>query len=312
MRTPAAVLAAVAFALAGCGSGGDSSESPDQPGKGKPPVTLATKNFTEQYVLGELYAQALRAKGFTIVLKENVGSSEIVDRALADGVIDVYPEYIGVIAQELARAKKRLRTEKETYARAKAYEEKRGFTILRPTPGFDADANAVRPDLARKYDLKSTADLKRLGKFTYGGPPENKTRFQGAVGMREVYGLDKLVYVPLTIERRYPALDRGRIDVAAVFTTEGQLTQKDKYVLLADPKGIFGFQNIVPVVSRKVLREQGPAFEAVLNAVSAKLTNNALQSMNAAVDLQKQKPAAVARAFLLRNGLVNADAATNE
>src|SRR3954471_2742649 len=306
MRTPAIALAAVAFAitLAGCGSGDDSSGKADQPGKGKPAVTFATKNFTEQYVLGQLYAQALRAKGFTIVLKQNVGSSEIVDRALADGVIDVYPEYIGVIAQELARAKKRPRTRAETYARAKAYEEKRGFTILRATPGFDADANAVRPDLARKYKLKSTADLKRLGRFTYGGPPENRTRFQGAVGMRQVYGLDKLVYVPLTIGRRYPALDSGRIDVAAVFTTEGQLTQKDKYVLLADPKGIFGFQNIVPVVSRKVLRAQGPAFEGVLNAVSAKLTNDALQSMNAAVDLRKQKPAAVARAFLVRNGLL--------
>jgi osmoprotectant transport system substrate-binding protein len=304
MRTPAIALAIIGCALSGCGSGGSSGGAQEMPGKGKPPVTFATKNFTEQYVLGELYSQALRAKGFTIVLKENVGSSEIVDRALAGGVIDIYPEYIGVIAQELARAKQRPRSEKETYARAKAYEGKRGFAILRPTPGFDADANAVRPDLARKYHLKSTADLKRLGKFTYGGPPENQTRFQGAVGMRQVYGLSKLRYVPLTIERRYPALDRGRIDVAAVFTTEGQLTQKSKYVLLTDPKGIFGFQNIVPVVSKKVLRAQGPAFEAVLNAVSAKLTNEALQGMNAAVDLQKQKPAAVARAFLQRNGLL--------
>jgi osmoprotectant transport system substrate-binding protein len=307
MKTPAVVLATVAIALSGCGSGDDSSGKADKPGDGKPPVTIATKNFTEEYVLGQLYTQALRAKGFTVVLKQNVGSSEIVDRALADGVIDMYPEYIGVIAQELARAKKRPHTEAETYARAKAYEDKRGFAILRPTPGFDADANAVRPDLARKYHLRSTADLKRLGRFTYGGPPENQTRFQGAVGMRDVYGLNKLVYVPLTIERRYPALDRGRIDVAAVFTTEAQLTQKDKYVLLSDPKGIFGFQNIVPVVSRKVLREQGPAFAAVLNAVSAKLTNEALQAMNAAVDLRKQKPADVARTFLLRNRLVEAD-----
>jgi osmoprotectant transport system substrate-binding protein len=306
MKTPAVVLAAAVIALSGCGSGDGSGGKGELPGKGKPSVTLATKNFTEQYVLGQLYAQALRAKGFTVVLKENVGSSEIVDRALGDGVIDMYPEYIGVIAQELARAKKRPRSEKETYARAKAYEERRGFTILSATPGFDADANAVRPDLARKYHLKSTADLKRLGRFRYGAPPENETRFQGAVGMRQVYGLDKLVYVPLTIERRYPALDRGRIDVAAVFTTEGQLTQKDKYVLLTDPKGIFGFQNIVPVVSRKVLRKQGPAFEGVLDAVSAKLTNDALQSMNAAVDLRKQKPAAVARAFLLRSGLLPA------
>jgi osmoprotectant transport system substrate-binding protein len=304
MQLRAIALAVLAILVAGCGSRGDGSTAEELPGKGKPPVRLATKNFTEQYILGELYAQALRAKGFTIVLKENVGSSEIVDRALGDGVIDVYPEYIGVIAQELARSKLRPKTREETYRRAQAYEEKRGFTVLSPTPGFDADANAVLPSLARRYKLKSTADLKRLGKFTYGGPPENQTRFQGAVGMRQVYGLDKLTYVPLTIEQRYGALRRGRVDVIAVFTTEGQLIDRKQYTLLSDPKGIFGFQNIVPVVSRKVLREQGPAFRGTVNAVSAKLTNDALQSMNAAVDLRKQKPAAVARAFLQRSGLL--------
>src|SRR4051794_36704450 len=305
MKWAATVPVAILLALAGCGSGGGgSAPTASLPGKAKPAVTLATKNFTEEYILGELYAQALRRRGFTIVLKQNVGSSEIVDRALADGVIDVYPEYIGVIAGELARSKVRPKSRNETYRLARAYEAKRGFAILDPTPGFDADANAVKPALARRYKLTSTADLKRLGRFTYGGPPENATRFQGAVGMRQVYGLDKLVYVPLTIERRYPALDSGRIDVAAVFTTEGQLTNKRKYVLLSDPKGIFGFQNIVPVVSRNVLRAQGPQFARTLNTVSAKLTNEALQNMNAAVDLRKQKPADVARRFLQQHGLL--------
>lgn len=307
MKTRALVLAAVAavLVLPGCGSDEDDSTLPAPlPGKGKPAVRLATKNFTEQYVLGELYAQALRAKGFTIVLKENVGSSEIVDRALADGVIDVYPEYIGVIAQELAQSKDRPKTEDETYARARAYEAKRGFTILRRTPGFDADANVVKPALAKKFRLKTTADLARLGTFRYGGPPENRTRFQGAVGMRRVYGLTKLRFVPVAIERRYSALDRGRIDVAAGFTTDGQLTHKDRYTVLTDPEGIFGFQNIVPVVSKKVLAAQGPAFAATLDKVSATLTNDALQTMNAAVDLDHQKPAAVARAFLREHGLL--------
>src|SRR4051812_20808989 len=306
MQTRALVLAAVAVALVlpGCGSDDDSSKAAALPGKGKPPVRLATKNFTEQYVLGELYSQALRAKGFTIVLKENVGSSEIVDRALADGVIDVYPEYIGVIAQELAQSDVRPKSADETYRRAKAYEEKRGFTIFERTPGFDADANVVKPALARRYGLKSTADLAKLSRFRYGGPPEKATRFQGGGGVRKVYGLHKLKFVPVAIERRYAALDKGRIDVAAGFTTDGQLTHKDRYVVLTDPKGIFGFQNIVPVVSRKVLATQGPAFAATLNAVSAKLTNDALQGMNAAVDLDHQKPAAVARAFLRDNGLL--------
>jgi osmoprotectant transport system substrate-binding protein len=209
-----------------------------------------------------------------------------------------------VIAQELARSPARPRSADETYSRARAYEEKRGFTILTRTPGFDADTNVVKPALARKFKLKSTADLKRLGSFRYGGPPENKTRFQGAVGMRKVYGLDKLRFVPTAIERRYKALDRGRIDVAAGFTTDGQLAHKDRYVSLTDPQGIFGYQNIVPVVSKKVLAAQGPAFAATMNAVSAKLTNDALQTMNGAVDLDGRKPPEVARAFLRQNGLL--------
>jgi osmoprotectant transport system substrate-binding protein len=309
MSFRALVLAAVAVALAGCGSGdGDGASSRAErarlPGDGKPPVKLATKNFTEQFVLGELYSQALEAKGFTVELKENVGSSEIVDRALVAGNVDMYPEYTGVIVQELAREKARPESAGETYRRAKAWEEGRGFTVLQKTPGSDADANAVRPEFAKQHKLKSTADLKKLGHFTYGGPPENKTRFQGVVGMRQVYGLDQLEYVQLRIEDRFPALHSGKVDVAAVFTTEGQLTQRSRYVLLTDPKGIFGFQNIVPVVSQKVLKEQGPEFSRTLDTVSAKLTNEALQKMNAAVDLDGRKPADVAREFLKDNSLL--------
>src|SRR3954451_10570323 len=110
MRSRAMTLAVSAIllaGLAGCGSTGNAGKTRTLPGKGKPAVTMATKNFTEEYILGELYAQGLRRKGFTIVLKENVGSSEIVDRALTTGVIVIYPEYIGVIAGELARSKVR-------------------------------------------------------------------------------------------------------------------------------------------------------------------------------------------------------------
>src|SRR3954465_6285752 len=155
MRLVASSLVVLMILIAGCGSSGGSGKTVTLPGKGKPPVTLATKNFTEEYILGKLYAQALRRRGFTIVLKEDVGSSEIVDRALADGVIDIYPEYIGVIAEELARSKVHPKSRAETYRRAKTYEQRRGFTILDASPGFDADANAVRPALARKYQLKS-------------------------------------------------------------------------------------------------------------------------------------------------------------
>jgi osmoprotectant transport system substrate-binding protein len=313
-RSLAALLAvALAIAVAACGSSNNSSSSSSsstssstssgQPGKGKPAVTIGDKNFTEQYVLGELYAQALRAKGFTVKIKSNIGSSEIIDKALTSGKLDLYPEYTGVILSELAHATKRPGNPDDAYAAAKKFEESRGFTMLDKTPFFDSDALAVKPDFATKNSLSSVADLKKLGSsLKLGAPPEFKTRFEGLIGLKKDYGVNP-TFKPLAIGLQYKALDTGKIDVADVFTTDGQL-QNGKYTVLKDPKFIFGFQNVAPIVSKKVLTQQGPEFAATLNAVSAKLTTEAMQKMNAAVDLDKQKPAAVAKQFLQANGLV--------
>jgi osmoprotectant transport system substrate-binding protein len=293
---------ALAIALAGCGSGDDEPTSTKAADR-RPPVTLGTKNFTEQFVLGQLYKQALEAKGFRVVLKNNIGASEIVDRALTNGRIDLYPEYTGVIVSEIARAKRRPHSAAETYRRAKAFEARRGFAVLARSPGQDVDVNAVRPAYARRYRLKTNADLARVGGFRYGGPAENRSRFQGAVGLRKVYGLHNLRYVPTPIENRYSSLISGKVDVIAVFSTEWQLTERHKYALLADPDGVFGFQNIVPVVKRSVAERQGPAFTRTLDAVTTRLTTRALREMNAAVDRDGAKPADVAAKFLEAHGL---------
>lgn len=308
-RFTASMLAvALALTLGACGSSNKSSTSSSgstpsgQPGKGKPPVTLGDKNFTEQFVLGQLYKQALEAKGFTVNLKNNIGSSEIVDKALTSGKIDMYPEYMEVIDTVISGSKARPKSAQDAYDKAKAFENGRGFEILDKTPFYNADANAVKPEFAQKNGLKSTADLKKLKSFTFGAPPENKTRFEGVVGMKQVYGLNNLKFKPLAIGLQYKALDAGQIDVAAVFTTDGQL-EGGKLTVLTDPKGIFGFQNVAPVVKKSVLAKEGPAFAQTLNAVSSKLTIEAMRKMNAAVDLNKEDPKAVASSFLSANGL---------
>jgi osmoprotectant transport system substrate-binding protein len=305
---------AIAIGLTACGSSNSasntsssSSSTPSapsgQPGKGKPPVVLGAKNFTEEFILGELYKQALEAKGYTVKLKNNIGSSEIIDKALTSGKVNAYPEYTGVIAQELTHSNTQASSAAATYSKAKAFEEGRGLTLLDKSPGFDADVNVVKPAYAQKFGLKTTADLKKVGKFKFGAPPENRTRYQGIVGMRKVYGLTNAVFTPLAIGLRYQALDSGKIDVAAGFTTEGQLADKSKYLTLTDPKGVFGFQNIVMVADKKKLAQWGPGFAETTNAVTSKLSNEALQKMNGAVDLDKQKPADVAGQFLSANGL---------
>jgi osmoprotectant transport system substrate-binding protein len=308
-----AAAAGLMFGVAACGSSDNSSTSSSSaststpaaaslPGKGKPAVTIGDKDFTEQFILGELYAQALRAKGYKVTLKANVGSSEIIDKALTSGKIDLYPEYTGTIVSTIAGVKDQPKSAADTYAAAKAFEAKRGFTTLDATPFFDADGLAVRPDYATKNGLKTVADLKKLKSFKYGAPPENRTRFQGLKGMKSEYGLNNVDFKPLAIGLQYKALESKKVDVAAIFTTDGQL-QGGAFTVLTDPKGIFGYQNVTPVVNDKVLAAEGQAFADTLNAVSKLLTNEAVQKMNAAVDLDKQKPADVASAFLKANGL---------
>lgn len=297
MARHAAALALVIL-LAGCG-GGPSDATTVRPSAGRPAVTLGTKNFDEQVLLGHLYAQALEAKGFKVNLKPRIGATEVIDRALTNGSIDLYPEYAGVILSVVKRQAATPGTGAETYAQARAFERSRGFDLLAPTPFEDRDAIAVTKRFARDNGgVDSLADLRRLGPSVYlSGAPEFRTRYAGLVGLRRAYGLRALHYVPLSIGRAYPALDSGKVQASAVFTTDGPLAT-GRYVLLSDPKAIFGFQPVAPVVSRKLLATQGPEFAATLDAVSATLTNEVMQSLNQTVTIDGRPPEAVAREFL--------------
>jgi osmoprotectant transport system substrate-binding protein len=300
-----ALLLVAGLVLAACGSSkktSSSSAAASGPGKGKPAVTLGTKNFPEEFILGQLYKQALEAKGFTVNLKNNIGSTEVIDTALTSGKIDMYPEYTGTIVQEVQKSNALPTTAAATYAQAKAFEEKRGFTLLAQTPFYDRDALATKPAYAQQHGLTSISDLKKVGAFSFGAPPESKTRYQGLVGLQKLYGLKGITFVPLTIGLQYQALDSGKIQVADVFTTDGQLLS-GKYKVLDDDKGLYGFQNAVPVVKKSLVSSEGPAFTQTMNSVSALLTLPAIQKMNAAVVLDKQDPAAVAGQFLQANHL---------
>jgi osmoprotectant transport system substrate-binding protein len=287
---------------AGSSSSSSSASGGALPGKGKPTIVMGDKNFTEEFILGDLYADALRAKGFTVTLKPNIGSSELTDKSLTSGQIQMYPEYTGVILSVLEGKNATPPSAEAAYQMAKKYEEGRGFELLNKTPFFDADAIATLKPFAQKNHLTTIADLKKLKSWTNGGPPENKTRYEGIVGLHQAYGLTNVQFVPLTIGLQYQALDSGKVQTADVFTTDGQL-RNGKYTLLTDTKHIFGFQNVAPVVSQKLLKSEGPAFAQTLNAVSAKLTNNVMQSLNADVDIDKVDPATVAKKFLQANGL---------
>jgi osmoprotectant transport system substrate-binding protein len=306
-----AVLAV--FGLAACGgdddddsaSGGDqkSSSSSDQPGKGKPAVTLGTKDFTEEFVLGELYKQALEAKGYKVNLKKNIGSTEIIDKALTSGQIDGYPEYLGVSVAVVARKDIIPKSDQETYDLAKEFYEGRGQTISQQTPFFDVDAIATTKEFAEKNSLKTVADLKKLDSFTVGARPEFKSRYQGLKGMQKVYGLNNAKFKQLALGIQYQALDKGDVDSANVFSTDAQLAS-GKYTVLEDPKGVFGYQHVAMVMDQKKNEALGPEFFGTIDEVSKLLTNDAMISMNKAVALDKQPEAEVAKKFLEANNLL--------
>jgi osmoprotectant transport system substrate-binding protein len=318
-----AALAAIALSvgLAACGSSSNSSStgttastastaatttpasSTTGPGVGKPAVTIGDKNFAEENILGQLYTQALEAKGYKITLKENVGSSEIIYKALTSGQIEMYPEYTGTLLSAIANQTKEPASAAAAYAQAKTFVALHGLTLLNYTPFYDSDALATLPSYASAHHLSSIADLKALGKsVTVGAPPEFATRFEGLLGLKQEYGVVP-TFKPIAIELSYKALESGQVDVQNVFSTDGQLLS-GKFKVLADPKHVFGFQNVAPVVKQSLLTAEGPAFAETLNKVSALLTIKAIQQMNAAVSIDKQSASSVAHQFLAANGLV--------
>jgi osmoprotectant transport system substrate-binding protein len=306
----AVALIALSAGIAACGSSSNSTSSATTtaapaasgPGVGKPAVTIGDKNFAEENILGQLYSQALQAKGYKITVKENLGSTEIIYKALSTGQIDMYPEYTGILLSAIAGQTKEPPSAAEAYTQAKAFVEKDGLTLLNYTPFYDSDALATLPNYAAAHHLSSIADLKPLGKsLILGGPPEFATRYEGLVGLKQLYGVSP-TFKPIAIELSYKALESGQVNAQVVFTTDGQLLG-GKFKLLADPKHVFGFQNVAPVVRKSVLAAEGPAFEQTLNGVSALLTLHAIQQLNAAVSIDKQSPATVAHQFLAANGL---------
>jgi osmoprotectant transport system substrate-binding protein len=300
MARPIALLAALVLAGAGCG--GDDDDGGDGAASDRT-VTIGSKNFTEAVILGELYRQALEARGYTVELKSSIGSTEIIDRALTSGEIDMYPEYTGTMLTVVFGEDEPQESAESTYDRAKELYEEKGFTLFEMTPFSDSDALAVTAEYAEENDLESIGDLAGLGTFKLGGQPEFETRLQGLVGVKEKYGIEDVTFVPFTGISPYEALDQGAVDVAAIFSTDPPLASGD-YVVLEDPEANFGFQNVAPVVSQELADDLGDDFRETIDAVSEQLTEDAIIAMNSAVAIDQRPADEVAREFLEANDLL--------
>jgi osmoprotectant transport system substrate-binding protein len=289
---------------AGCGDDENDNEASVQPQGDELKVTLGTKNFTESFIVGELYRQALEFKGINVNLVKDIGPTEVIDKALQSGRIDGYPEYLGVAVTVAAGRKDAGATAEETYELAKEFYEGRGQAISEPTSFENIDAIATTQYFAQRRGLATVGDLQQLSGFSLGARPEFKTRQEGLAGMRQAYGLDNVHFREVPIGEQYRALDRNEIDAANVFTTDGQLAS-GSYKVLEDDKRVFGFQHVALVIDHDKLDALGGRkFMRIIDEVNGRLTTSAMIQMNRDVEVDGQDAAVVAERFLRTAGLL--------
>jgi osmoprotectant transport system substrate-binding protein len=310
IRAVPVLLTGLAFLLAAaCGNVGG-TDSSGSGGGGGPTITVGSKNFTEQYILGNMYVQALDANGFNGVAKLDLGSEQIADKALQNGQIDLYPEYTGTALVAIVPYKGNpadLNSPQATYEAAKKgyAERKPADTMLTPAPFNNTYGIFVRKSVADREDLTNMGDLATASKdLTFISFSEFQNRSDGYPNMQKNYpALDfKEIKIVNELGLRYSGLESGEGDVGVGFTTDGQLTS-DQLVVMKDPKSIWPFYYPAPVVRSDVLKKH-PKIEKVLNEVSASLDVATMRELNGQVDLDQEDPEDVAREHLEEEGIV--------
>jgi osmoprotectant transport system substrate-binding protein len=266
-------------------------------------VKVGSKNFTEQFIVAEIYAQALEQAGIKAQTRTNLGATLIAHTALVNGEIDLYPEYTGTAMAHVVKGDLSGSAE-QTYATVKDYYEKNlHLTLLQPTHVENGYAIVVLPETAAKYKLKTLSDLGPASKnLSFGAEGSFADRKDGTPGMALVYGIHFKEFRNLAkIGLRYSALTSKNIDVSFGFTTDWQIAT-DKLVVLDDDKHLFPPYFLVPVIRQDTLAKN-PKIAEVLNKVSALLTSENMRAMNAAVERDKEEPKDVAAEFLKAKGL---------
>jgi len=313
------MLLFVALALGACGgddddSGDDDASSPAEqaPTAGiqkndknaSTKLVIGSKNFTEQKVLGEIYAQALAAAGYGVSTELNLGDEKTALKALEQGDISAYPEYTGTALLSFFgyTADKIPKDGLVAFAKAKEGFAKKDLTAEPITPFVSSNEVAVTKETADKYGLQKISDLSKVAsKLTLYGSPECRQRLDCLLGLEKVYGLKFKKFVPVDIALRHEVLTKGQADVSIVFTTDPQI-KREGFVLLDDDKGMFPPYNSTLVVRDDVLAKAGPDFDKVVADVSKGLTDEVMQELNARVDLDKKTPEVVAGEYLKESG----------
>ena len=304
-------LLVAALAVAGCGDdddddgggGGGGADTSEQASdqiqmndkNSTTKVTIGSKNFTEQKVLGEIYAQGLEAAGFTVSKDLNLGDEKTALAALKADEITAYPEYTGTALLSFfgKTADDLPKDPQAAFEETKAGFEAEGLVAFPPTPFTSSNEVAVTQATADDLGLETISDLdgKSQDLVLYGSPEcRQRLKFKK--------------FVPVAVDQRHEVLTSGRADVSIVFTTDPQI-QRENEVLLQDDQGMFPPYNSTLVMKKETADAGGESMANTIDLIQEQLTDENMQELNARVDLDKKDPAQVAEEYLTETGLVS-------
>jgi osmoprotectant transport system substrate-binding protein len=276
------------------------------PANAKVALRIGSKNFTEQKVLGQIFVQGLAAAGYKTTADLGIGDERATFGALRAGRIDAYPEYTGTALLSFfgKRASQLPRDPQEAFDQAAAGFARDGFVAFPPTPFTNSNEVAVTKRTADRLHLSKISDLSRVAhKLVLAGPPECRHRRDCLVGLEQVYGLHFKRFMPVPIGERHKVLVSGDADVSIVFTTDPEIKRNDE-VLLRDDRGMLPPYNSTLVMRRPLAAKAGSSLRNAIELLQRPLTDDAMQELDARVDLDHKSPAEVAREYLHETGLV--------
>jgi osmoprotectant transport system substrate-binding protein len=270
-------------------------------------ITVGSANFTESIILGSLYAQALKAKGYTVAERSNIGARDVYFRALESGSVNFFPEYTGSTLNFLTKQTNSSKPDpKQNYDLLVTELKKVKLTALAMADAQDQDGVVVNKETASKYNLKKVTDLKPVAsQLVMGGPPECPTRISCLKGLEQVYGIHFKDFKPLDVGGPVTvrALKSNGIQVADLFTTDASIVVNG-FVVLEQDKPIVGAENIVPIVRDEVVTAYGTKLTDFVDSITKKITTAGLTELNKRVGIDKEDAKTVAASWLKANGFM--------
>lgn len=267
-------------------------------------VRVGSKDFTEQFILGEMYALMLEKAGVNVERKLNLGGTPVAQTALENGDIDLYPEYTGTGLLTVLKLPA-ISDPEEVYSKVStAYKDQFNLVWLEPAPMNNTQALAMTQEGAQRFGIQTISDMAAAAdQLVMIGPPEFEEREDGLPGIQAAYGNFELKeYKAVDPGLRYKGLVDGEADVAVAFGTDGEISAFD-LVLLDDDKKLFPPYQVAPVVRQEAL-DANPAIAEALNALAPLLTTETMQRLNYEVSGNQREPSEVAKEFLTQAGVL--------